>query len=95
MPKLHIAIGQYEFVEVEVTDPLQAREVYEDYKAAFQNGEGLDTSKWAKLRNKYMATGILNPDDQEQLQYLSKGQRYALNQIKLGLHQDLLKDIKE
>lgn len=39
--KIHIAIGQYEFVEVEAETVAAAKDSYDDIKAAFSVGEGI------------------------------------------------------
>jgi hypothetical protein len=37
--KLHVAIGQYEFIEVECETPAQAREAYEGIKSFFPDND--------------------------------------------------------
>lgn len=51
MYKVHVSIGEYEFVEVEQETATEARLAYDGIKAAFQKIEGCDQKTWNKTSN--------------------------------------------
>lgn len=47
--KIHIEIGQYEFIEQEVESVEEAQSLYHEVKRAFKSGEGLPKKEWDKV----------------------------------------------
>lgn len=97
--KLRVPTETYGFVEAEVESAKEAKAIRDEVTEAFGQYDfyygGLNQNEFARLRNTYMATGVMNPDSQDLLQKCNRDQRTVMNHIKLGLKQDELKDINK
>ena len=80
--KVHVEIGQYEFVEVEAETPEQAKELYNEIKQEFKGGEGLDKKEWNKALDLYLEKGT---GDVETYQQMSEEQKAIFQEIKRSL----------
>ena len=82
--KIHISIGDYEFIEADVENVEDARMLRDDIKHEFSkgDGEGLKNSDWCKVMNEYLKTGRMSSDDYA---LLSKPQRYVIQEVKKTL----------
>lgn len=68
--KVHLAIGQYEFVEVDAISAENAKELYDEVKTAFQepqNTPNLQPIPFLRLLHKYMVQNKLEMEDVESL----------------------------
>jgi hypothetical protein len=79
--KIHIEIGQFQFVEVEC-DLEESRQVYDDVKRAFAPKDGLDIKEWAQVRQKMITSNQFDPNLGEQL---NSEQRFFINELKKGV----------
>lgn len=84
--KVHIAVGQYEFVEVDYDSPEEARQGYEEVKKAFsepQNIPSLATKDWQRVLDAYL---VENRVEEEDYTRMSDKQRLLINEIKKSLN---------
>lgn len=79
--KIHIAIGQYEFVEVDVTDSVAAREAYNDIKTAFTDGDGV-TDKELNMVLDHMLRGETVRGGVEIWARMNETQKQIINTLK-------------
>ena len=77
MYKLHVAVGEYEFVEKECETLESLRESYIEVKSAFK--DGLDPKEWRELLDGYLAEGKIVAGKYEQL---SDIQMYVIQELK-------------
>ena len=79
-----IPTTQYGFIELHM-EYESAQEAIVDHTVLvkmYEEGEGLSTNEWAKVRNNFIATGEFDP---ELFERMSKAQRYWVNETKLAL----------
>ena len=79
--KLHIAIGDYEFSEVDV-DIGQAKDVYDEIKRQFSRKDGLDDKSWRNALDKYITTNKLDSSEYEDM---NKDQKMVIQEIKKSI----------
>lgn len=80
MIELHIPTEQYGFILVKGDfTPEKAKEVYEEYKRAFQPQEGLPRLEWNKLLEKYTTTGTM---EQGEYDSLNEQQTWMIQELK-------------
>jgi len=63
--KAHIPTEEYGFVEIETNNLQDLYNEYADVKAHFSDKVGLNTQKWAQVRDKYITLGEISPEDHE------------------------------
>ena len=61
--KLHIAVGQFEFVETESETVDEARQDYNEVKRAFESKAGLDVKTFNSAIDKYLTTKTMEADN--------------------------------
>lgn len=72
MYKIHVEIGQYQFVEVEVDSIEKLRDTHDAIKAEFQTGPGLDNKTWCNVIDKYLTTREIHVEDFEAMNFDQK-----------------------
>jgi uncharacterized protein (UPF0335 family) len=62
--RVHISIGQYEFIEADVETPQEAKDLSDDIKATFKEcyGQGLDPKTFNKVVERYLTEGTMEAD---------------------------------
>jgi hypothetical protein len=75
---------QYAFVEVEmelrgVDDAKDVRVLYDEFTALFKDSGGLNQMEWARVKDGYIWTKTITPEDYEAL---SSYQKSVINEIK-------------
>ena len=78
--KIHFPTEQYGFLEYETEDRDDATREYYAIKAIFEDREGHNQKEWARVRNTYVNTGVIEIEDMENC---NKSQRYFINEVKL------------
>lgn len=79
--KVHVAIGQYEFVEADVETHQDAKEAYDNIKAAFapDDKSGLDDKTWRTVLDKYLTVNTMHT---EEYYAMSHEQQKVIQEIK-------------
>ena len=85
--KIHIASGDYCFIEAEYESLEEALAEHDSILNMVKDKDGLSVSEWKKVRGTMLNTGEFDPN---LLEFLSKAQRFWVNQTKLAL-----RDIKK
>ena len=83
--KVHLAIGQYEFVEVDAISADNAKELNDEVKIAFQeaeNGSGLNVKDWQRVLDTYLLENRISEADYTGM---SDRQKLLINEIKKSL----------
>jgi len=83
--KIHIAIGQYEFIEEEVETLEEARLVYDEVNHQFTAGEGLTPNEYNKCLDEFLESGTvkggrdmwekMNKEQQEIMQIIKRSMK--------------------
>lgn len=61
--KIHIEIGQYQFIEAEADTVEELEEIYFDVKRTFrEGGPGVDPKTWQSALDRYLSTGKMEAD---------------------------------
>lgn len=82
MYKLHVKIGDFEFVESEYSDSVTREQLAEEYQLltqAFKPKVGLERLVWNKLLDKYIVTGTMEAHEYESC---SDEQKRVIQEIK-------------
>ena len=79
MYKVHIATGDYCFIEAEFETAEEALVAQDYIQNMAKEKDGLNASEWKKVRMTMLNTGECDPNISEEL---SKSQRYWLNETK-------------
>jgi hypothetical protein len=61
--KIHIAIGQYEFIEADADSIIELKDIYSETQKVFSAGNGLDEKTWREVLDRYLADKKMNADD--------------------------------
>ena len=79
--KAHIPTEEYGFLEIEGDN---FEEVWTEYDrvTAIRDKDGWNQLDWAKIRDRYLATGEITPEDTEGC---NRWQRLVINEIKKGI----------
>lgn len=90
--KVHVAIGQYEFVEAEATDPTEARVLYDLIKHEFSSGAGIGAKEMnavvdamlrgESIRNGVELWGLMSPEQQEICQTIKRANKRINGKLK-------------
>ena len=83
--KIHIEIGQYQFIEAEADSVEELKDIYDDVKRTFNEGSGISEVVFGKLRAKYKRDGTLSTDDLELYEQCDFCQKKRLSDIKKDL----------
>ena len=79
MYKLHIKIGDFEFVEFESDKIVDLVELYRTTKTAFEPREGLAQKEWNALLDKYLNTAKM---EQHEYDSCSDKQKWMIQELK-------------
>lgn len=79
MYKVHVEIGQFQFVEFETETVEDAVLRYSEIKQAFSDGGGLPPDEWRKALDQYINTGEM---DSTKYLSMSKPQQMVIQEIK-------------
>ena len=78
---LHIKIGDFEYVELDLSgeaSPEQVKEYYQQYSQPFQNGAGLPDDEWREAVDRYR---IENKMDVQKHERMSQRQKWMVHEI--------------
>lgn len=84
--KIHIEIGQYEFVEIEGESVDELESYYLEVKNQFKTNEGLKDADWRKCLDGYLRTGKMEAGDYEEMNQFQKG---VIQEIKKSLKRNI------
>jgi hypothetical protein len=77
--KIHIEIGQFQFIEADAENVLDLKETYDEVKKVFSSGEGLDEKTWREVLDRYLTEKKMNADDYSNM---SEKQQLFIQEIK-------------
>lgn len=81
MYKIHIEIGQYQFIETECETIEETKDIHDNIKRLF-NGEGLPVKDFNKALDRYLKDGT---GDVEEYMKMSDNQKMVFQEIKKSL----------
>lgn len=90
--KIHVSIGQFEFIEADVESTEEAKRLSDEIKSEFnEHKTGLDSKIWNKCLDQYITEHTLNADDYAQM---NGSQIAVIQEIKRSLNRITYKEEK-
>lgn len=84
--KVHVAVGQFEFVETECTSAEEAKLAYDEIRRSFSDNYGMDKKNLCRVMDKYLTENVIELPDVEAMGNTPVySQRDMFNCIKMSL----------
>jgi len=83
--KIHVPTMEFGFIEAEFDTAEEALAEHDRIRFMAKAKEGLGIRDWAQFRDNFYLHQVLDPDDQEKMEKLSRLQRHVINEMKLAI----------